>query len=318
MVQRYITQDTTWMHNPETGEKIYRTQKNKADAENWKKNNPGKEPHVPTQRCLRCKQLKPTDSFLTESGKWDECNPCRDNMEKFARRRDDSIRATAKKEVARIAGGAVSEDLPILPKCGRGDKEFEDAIRQVRDYSVGGGGDEGLDGLGSCLLCEERLESVHVPTTKQRHFHAGGACGGCVVQFLIKQEDDSDADCPICIVEKRPLDLVAKLQFPYFTFDFTLTALAHVLNGDWYGGADFFMLQEEEKEPEELPPVCPARARALGAGVDAESALKCEETFLSGTQPGDKWEVEVIEETPPSPKRVRPFRRCAPTLPFGK
>eukprot|EP00899_Mesostigma_viride_P010558 jgi/Mesvir1/19503/Mv20231-RA.1 len=92
---------------------------------------------------------------------------------------------------------------------------------------------------------------------------------------------------------------------PYFTFDFTLTALAHVLNGDWYGGADFFMLQEEEKEPEELPPVCPveepARARALGAGVDAESALKCEETFLSGTQPGDKWEVEVIEETPPLP-----------------
>eukprot|EP00899_Mesostigma_viride_P016476 jgi/Mesvir1/2482/Mv03562-RA.1 len=267
MVQRYITQDTTWMHNPETGEKIYRTQKNKADAENWKKNNPGKEPHVPTQRCLRCKQLKPTDSFLTESGKWDECNPCRDNMEKFARRRDDSIRATAKKEVARIAGGAVSEDLPILPKCGRG------------------------------------IRSLRMPS--DRHFHAGGACGGCVVQFLIKQEDDSDADCPICIVEKRPLDLVAKLQFPYFTFDFTLTALAHVLNGDWYGGADFFMLQEEEKEPEELPPVCPveepARARALGAGVDAESALKCEETFLSGTQPGDKWEVEVIEETPPLP-----------------
>eukprot|EP00899_Mesostigma_viride_P020835 jgi/Mesvir1/28753/Mv19721-RA.1 len=305
----WIDDGPQWMYDPETGEKMYRTKKNEELAEQWKKDNPGREPHIPTNRCLRCKLLKPIASFMPKVGRCYECKSCRDNMEEFARKRDSSFREAAVRETDRILRGGVEEEITIAPEWGRGDKEFECAISDAHKHSMGRYGDSGLEALDTCLLCEEYLENVHSVKSKDVHFHAGGVCGGCAVQFLCEQEEPDDVDCPICIAERRPTEQVAKLHFPYFGFDATLTALAHVTNGKAYGKEDFYEMQEgEEEEPEVRPPSKRKGGKKEGKKKAADKEEEGAETAPAGEEKDTRPQWEVVDmrgETPPSPKRAK-------------
>eukprot|EP00899_Mesostigma_viride_P002408 jgi/Mesvir1/12168/Mv00412-RA.1 len=75
------------------------------------------------------------------------------------------------------------------------------------------------------------MDSVHSGMTRDMHFHVGGVCGDCAVQFLRTQKQPGDVDCPVCVNERRPPEHVAKLHPPFFELDATQTALAFVISG---------------------------------------------------------------------------------------
>eukprot|EP00899_Mesostigma_viride_P029660 jgi/Mesvir1/987/Mv17530-RA.1 len=137
------------------------------------------------------------------------------------------------------------------------------AVNEIKPNHTG----PDLHKLDRCLLCAANLDSVHSGMTKDVHFHVGGVCGDCAVQFLRAQMQPGDVDCPVCVKEKRPPEDVAKLQPPFFTFDATLTALAYVIGGRGYGRDEFYEMHEsEEYETAVTPPHHRSPAFCRGGG----------------------------------------------------
>eukprot|EP00899_Mesostigma_viride_P012959 jgi/Mesvir1/21664/Mv04085-RA.1 len=246
-------EDGKWLYHPSTGEKCEYNKDTLQAHNKWLKDTPYQRRKTPTgfDFCFRCGLLRPLSHFAAGVKPADspDCRACRKQMADFAKKKESDLRAKADKEVARLVGDGRVPEFTFVPQSARGDKEFEEAAWDAHKHSTGPLGDMGNEGIPDCFLCGERVDNVYtvkVSPGSGPHFHAGGVCCGCALKVLVDRQDPGDIDCPICHKEERRR--VAKLQFPYFVFDPTMTMLAHLGSGEDYGMRDFYDIGVEGGE----------------------------------------------------------------------
>eukprot|EP00899_Mesostigma_viride_P014429 jgi/Mesvir1/22988/Mv05682-RA.1 len=274
-----------YIYNPETGEKLFKNVTNVQFAEDWKKQNPGKDPHPPTIRCESCNELRFISAYTCGPmvRQADVCDQCHEAVRKYTLKKRLDIEALAKKAVKKYT----AKEVRIIPPCGRGDRKFEEAIWQAEHEAHG---DEGMDSIEVCILCDQRLENVYSPKVDMDtapHFHMGGVCDGCMMTVLVEQESPDDIDCPLCLHEDRRKEHVARLQFPYFVFNPHLTAIAHVASVRSVGEITIFRAHNAkcivvEKATGELAALEGGARKRKGADASPETEVVCVD---NGPQP---------------------------------
>eukprot|EP00899_Mesostigma_viride_P028417 jgi/Mesvir1/8760/Mv02679-RA.1 len=161
-----------YIYNPETGEKLFKNVTNVQFAEDWKKQNPGKDPHPPTIRCESCNELRFISAYTCGPmvRQADVCDQCHEAVRKYTLKKRLDIEALAKKAVKKYT----AKEVRIIPPCGRGDRKFEEAIWQAEHEAHG---DEGMDSIEEspddidCPLClHEDRRKEHVARLQFPYF----------------------------------------------------------------------------------------------------------------------------------------------------